>query len=402
MSNAARDAAIETLCDARLHQFFTLPAPALPNTNIETPLRITYSDIGYNLPHSNQHDAPMNGLLESEAVPESEPCVVLFIGGLMGGRYTLCRIANMAQRLKVRVITIDRPGMGGSTPVSLEHRLAVHLATIPALLHHLGIKHVTLASHSGGAPYLLQILLTYRRFLHPERPQVVVLAPFVHPDDSSAPLMRLTASLPTGLIRKTHAAIALANRTITFSAGVSLPFSRAGATPAVTNAINPEEGGDEMQKAVLKNMEKLSMQYVFAEDISGCSDDALLYLRKKTSSIPTDPAGQSTEEWLDWSSLSDKVAAAEQERRTHRDQNDGHSDLHREIAMLKFDAFYAEKDIMSGTKGAKYFDACWERHSTDLEYVSRVTEGTNHDSILDPSLGVCDVWLQGVADRWYG
>jgi hypothetical protein len=229
-----------------------------------------------------------------------------------------------------------------------------------------------------------------------------MLAPFVHPDDSGAPLMRVTASLPSGLIRRFHSAATLANRTIKFSAGASLPFSQAGATPAVTNAINAEEGGDEMEKAVLKNMEKLSMQYVFAENISGSSDDALLYLRKKTSSDGTEPSGQSTEEWLDWASLAGKVAAAEQERRTHVDQNDGSSDSHRETVKIKFDAFHAEKDIMSGTKGAKYFGACWERHSADIGYVSRVTEGTNHDSILDPSLGVVDVWLQGVADRWHG
>ena len=316
----------------------------------------------------------------------------------MGGRYTLCRVADIARRLRIRIITIDRPGMGGSTPVPLEHRLSTHLATIPALLSHLRIKHVTLASHSGGAPYLLQTLLAHRGLLHPDRPHVVVLAPFIPPHDSGAPLMRLTASLPSGLIRRFHYAATLASRTITLSAGVSLPFSQAGAgaTPAVTNAINAAEGSDEMERAVLKNMEKLSMQYVFAENISGCSDDALLYLRKDMSSNGSAPSGQPTLDWLDWANLSGKVAVAEQTQRTHMDQNEEPSKV-----KLRFDAFHAEKDVMSGTKGARYFDACWGRHSADLEYVSRVTDGTNHDSILDPSLGVIDVWLQGVADRWY-
>ncbi|KIV77101.1 hypothetical protein PV11_08933 [Exophiala sideris] len=402
MNDAARDAAIETLCDARLHQSLILPASALPDTNIKTPLRITYSDIGHSPPHSPQHDPPTDGIAEAEPNSNREPCVVLFIGGLMGGRYTLCRIANIARRSKVRIITIDRPGMGGSTPVHLEHRLAVHLATIPALLSHLHIKHVTLASHSGGAPYLLQTLLMHRNLLHPMGPHVVMLAPFIPPDDSGAPLMRLTASLPSGLISRFHSAATLVNRTITLSAGISLPFSQAGAMPTVTNAIDAEEGDDETEKAVLKNMEKLSMQYVFAENISGSSDDALLYLRKKTSSNGTVPEGQPTEEWLDWASLAGKVAAVERERRPHMDPDERSSALHSGTVKLKVDAFHAEKDIMSGTKGAKYFDACWERHSADMDYVSKVTEGTNHDSILDPSLGVVDIWLQGVAERWYG
>jgi hypothetical protein len=69
MTDVARDAAIETLCDARLHQSFILPASALPNTDINTPLRITYSDIGYIPPHSTSMIRPKMALLKQNPNP---------------------------------------------------------------------------------------------------------------------------------------------------------------------------------------------------------------------------------------------------------------------------------------------------------------------------------------------
>lgn len=396
--NIGRDAAIKTLCDARLHQSFILPVSALQNTNIKEPLRVTYSDIGDSPSRSRRNQ------LDGQTT-ESEQCVVLFIGGLMGGRYTHYRSGSIAQRLRVRIITIDRPGFGGSTPVPVEQRLAVHLATVPALLAHLGIAHVTLASHSGGAPYLMQTLLAYRGLLHPTRPHVVLLAPWVHPDDGGAPLMSITARLPAGLIRRFHSVATFANGAFAVSSG--LAFWRAGALAVAGggDADDEEENEDRLEAAALPYLDKLVMQYFFAENTQGCSDDALLYLRKKAPGATSGQSG-ATDDWLDWTRVSAAVAEQERSRRRRRNlpeqQQPSETNDSNAEEKLKIDALHCEKDIMVGAKGAKHFDACFGGHSEDLCYTSKVMKGVNHDSILDPSLGVSEVWLRDVAQRWYG
>lgn len=95
----------------------------------------------------------------------------------MGGRYSLLRLHFIATRLKIRILTIDRPGLGGSTAVPLRSRLATWLATVSALLAHLRVPYVSLASHSGGALYLISTILSYRGLLHPRNPHIVFLAP---------------------------------------------------------------------------------------------------------------------------------------------------------------------------------------------------------------------------------
>ena len=70
---------------------------------------------------------------------------------------------------------LHSPGMGKSTDVPLHQRVAVWVELVPQLLAHLGIKHVSLVSHSAGTIYLLNTLYHYRSILHPEKPFVALL-----------------------------------------------------------------------------------------------------------------------------------------------------------------------------------------------------------------------------------
>jgi len=84
---------------------------------------------------------------------------------------------HLAMQVGVRVICVDRPGMGGSTPVELIQRVPVWLETVPALLDHLKIKHVVLASHSCGAVYLLILCTTFHTYYHPANPMLLYSRP---------------------------------------------------------------------------------------------------------------------------------------------------------------------------------------------------------------------------------
>ncbi|OAL38959.1 hypothetical protein AYO20_01710 [Fonsecaea nubica] len=382
MLDAARDRAIEALCDIRQHRSFILPASAIPNG--ERDLRITYSDLGYD-PDSDEDADP-------------DPCIVFFIGGLLGGRYTLCRSANIARRLKIRIISMDRPGLGGSTRVPVEQRVAVQVAAIPALLSHLGIKHVTLASHSGGAPYLFATLLAHRGLLHPKHPHVVLLSPWVHPKDGGARLMQVAAMLPLQAVGKFSSCARAVNRTFAFSSGFRRgPWSKA-ATVVVPKTGEVDEQKDSkpaMEKAVLTEMEGLAVTYMFAEDIEGSSDDAILFLRKHVYPVTAtgDPGTVQGKDWLDSRTIADAVI--EQEKRLH-DSTAG-------SVNLQIDALHSEKDIMIRPSGSKHFDDCWASVASPstVGFSSKIIKGATHDSILDPIQGGIETWLQCVAQRWY-
>lgn len=68
-----------------------------------------------------------------------------------------------------------RPGMGGSTPVSLNIRMKVWLETVPVLLHKVNVQHVSIVTHSAGGIYTLNTLAELRSILDPKAPYVALL-----------------------------------------------------------------------------------------------------------------------------------------------------------------------------------------------------------------------------------
>lgn len=65
--------------------------------------------------------------------------------------------------------------MGNSTDVPLAQRVSTWIETVPRLLAHLGIQHVSLASHSAGTFYLFNTLYHCRDILYPEKPMATIL-----------------------------------------------------------------------------------------------------------------------------------------------------------------------------------------------------------------------------------
>ncbi|KAI8299594.1 hypothetical protein K4K61_010473, partial [Colletotrichum sp. SAR11_59] len=169
----------EYLDDPRFNRKFTLP----PTPDLPEDFQVTYADFGHNDP----------------ADPSSTH-VLLLCGPLLGSRYLHIAKDTLAKRHKVRIIDIDRPGFGGTTPVPPNLRIRAWLAIVPALLAHLGVRHVALAAHSGGTLYALNTLLHHRHLLSPSRPYVALCTPWVHPSHSGAAMMSLTSNLPQGLV----------------------------------------------------------------------------------------------------------------------------------------------------------------------------------------------------------
>lgn len=93
---------------------------------------------------------------------------LLFIPGMFASRYVGIPLHAIAERAGVRLLVVDRPGMGASTDVPLSKRVAAWVDLLPRLLAHLGISRVNLVAHSVGTVYLLNTWAQCRELVAPE------------------------------------------------------------------------------------------------------------------------------------------------------------------------------------------------------------------------------------------
>jgi hypothetical protein len=92
--------------DPRFNQKFDL-LPSQGSSRDYT-IKVTYADYGY----------------RNEAHPEEET-VLLWFGPMMASRLIGILRDKTARREKIRIISIDRPGMGGTDAVSGESRIRI-------------------------------------------------------------------------------------------------------------------------------------------------------------------------------------------------------------------------------------------------------------------------------------
>jgi hypothetical protein len=95
-----------SLDDPRFRQTFSLPADA--SRGRTSPFTIKYADYGY----------------RNEAHSEEER-ILLFFSPLMASRLLLVPKDRLAVRHKIRIISTDRPGVGGTDPVEAKDRLSL-------------------------------------------------------------------------------------------------------------------------------------------------------------------------------------------------------------------------------------------------------------------------------------
>ena len=93
---------------------------------------------------------------------------LLFLPGMFASRYLGIPLHAIAQHAGVRLLVVDRPGMGSSTDVPLNSRIAAWVDLLPRLLAHLGISRVSLVAHSAGTIYLLNTWAKCREVVNPD------------------------------------------------------------------------------------------------------------------------------------------------------------------------------------------------------------------------------------------
>lgn len=380
-STQLSDEVLEFLCSIRLHRLFTY-------TSEDNIYRTSYSDYGSG----------------------SSSNVVLFFGGLLGGRLSYTPLDTLARRHNIRIIHADRPGIGASTPVCIEERIPAYLEMIPKLLAHLGIEHVSLAAHSFGTIYAINFLLLYPQLVHPERPYVAFWAPWVSPGHSGVKHLQAAGLLPASVIGKFSGLASFVNSSVMpvlgmssgLSSRVSSSFKSSTSARSVTDgppAVSSDTIGassetnvctlDLDDPGVVKELCDLLPTLIFAENIDGAGQDAQLCLRKPRS-VPWSTATQP------WADIDD---AARRLRGIIAD--DPCSER-----IWTVDVFHAETDVMVGEKGQNWFDGCWQNDRAGaneddrIVYRRQAVEGSDHDFVLDPVFGASEKWMERIAEAF--
>ncbi|KAH6953443.1 hypothetical protein DER45DRAFT_575881 [Fusarium avenaceum] len=344
------------LKDSRFSQTFRLPADP---SGDHGSLQVKYADYGYHNPTN----------------PEDEH-VLLFFAPLCASRIFHCAKDDLAKKYRVRIIIMDRPGFGGTDAVKLEKRAVLCRKMTLALLRHLGINHVSVACHSGGTIYALDMLLHHPEILHPERSYIAIGAPWILPSRSHLWSTSLIQALPDTIMAQADKVIGFVNGTLgpvfAPSAGISQIFrSSARSGPGETVESNADA-------ALEESLESHFFGFVHSESIKGFSDE-LQFLMQKVEGV------SGWGDWLDYDDLMPKLVEA----------------LKGAGRQLTVEVFYAEQDSLIGApggQGPQWLNGCWEGDIAKevVTYKTNTVKGTDHDTIWSIRQGVPEEVLKKV------
>ncbi|KEQ92145.1 hypothetical protein AUEXF2481DRAFT_432976 [Aureobasidium subglaciale EXF-2481] len=324
------DAATAFSSQSCFHQSITLPATADHEA-----LKVTYATT------TN---------FSNEGLP-----TILFCHPMGAARYLIYEFEHLATTTGVRVLIIDRPGFGASTPVELSKRVDVFLDAVTAVLENLRVKTVALMSHSAGTIYLANVLIRLSQFLHPEWPFAGVMTPWIHPKFSNAGLMQVVNKLPSSWIGKYHHIQSF----VAGSIAPSLQLSSAMLglkSSGLTETESVKWHG--MDKQTWDQVSTLQGKWSRLEDMSGISADCLFCLQ------------EDGKDWGDYANLSELISTLQQT-------------YPKGTRQLTMQAYFAETDVIVGKGGQKYFERCWREGNAgqEVKFQARVVEGSDHDNI---------------------
>ncbi|THH21473.1 hypothetical protein EW146_g73 [Bondarzewia mesenterica] len=169
-------------------------AQYLRSARLTTLLKLTRS------PHASM-DSPLNVSLSDLGSSTGFPVVVFL--GLGSVRYVMGLYDEMAECLGIRLITIDRWGLGRTdTPKSKSARgIPEWASAVEEVLDLLNINQCSVMAHSAGAPYALSFANK-----HPDRVRgdVLLLAPWVGGAEAAG--YKWLKYVPTGILKTAQAA----------------------------------------------------------------------------------------------------------------------------------------------------------------------------------------------------
>ncbi|KAH8879370.1 hypothetical protein GQ53DRAFT_756098 [Thozetella sp. PMI_491] len=357
----------------------------------------------FKLPATAQH-AELTVSYAIGGVDSPSAPTVLFISGMYGGRFLASFADYPAEKMGMRAVVVDRPGLGLSTPVDASLRLSVWLETVPELMRVLGAKHLFLMSHSCGVIYALNTVHAMPWILPPTHRKLYLFSPWVSPDHSGVTMLSISSHLPSPLINSFDGIMRFVRGAVVptwqfsgmISGMISTPFAALGKDDKEKDKKIPKGQQDELCRKYLGISAAESnargtvlTEAIFAESTSGANHEALLSLRKEVAG--SWGACDNYETYPD--TLIEKLRDYNRQQ-SERDAAD--SPPVQTPFVIK--AIWAETDIMIEKKGEQYFDSCFQRYmqsesSTEqdadrvLLYENETIPETNHESLCLPQYG---------------
>ncbi|KAL2821407.1 Alpha/Beta hydrolase protein [Aspergillus cavernicola] len=296
---------------------------------------------------------------------------LLFLPGMFASRYLGTPMHILAERAGVRLLVIDRPGMGTSTDVPLAQRIDVWVDMLPQLLGQLDIPRVSLVAHSAGAIYLLNTLVRCRAVV---RPAVFFLAPWVDPAHSRVTAMQIAQYLPIKAFSMWHHIprffVTQASPVLASSGAVMRRVSSSRASTSQTGEedrtfldanwrrVERDYGVSREESAELT---RLAVNSMFAENTVGANSEALQCLRKGDGA--------------DWGVYSDYGSCVRALGGSGQAGLAGGGVISR--------TYFAAQDALVGSRGQRYFEEGWKAQGVQgVEFFSRVIDGTDHDTVI--------------------
>ncbi|KAK0925479.1 hypothetical protein LTR29_018036 [Friedmanniomyces endolithicus] len=138
---------------------------------------------------------PRSGrVISFSEVGDPEGAAVFICVGMGLTRFVTAFYDDLATTLRLRLITVDRPGVGGSEPYPVNDRSGPLSwpDDVLTICQHLGISNLSLLAHSAGAIYALATALILPHLI---KGRVHLLAPWIPPSQLEA-ISHPTASAP--------------------------------------------------------------------------------------------------------------------------------------------------------------------------------------------------------------
>lgn len=109
-------------------------------------------------------------------VLENPQQTVLYCHGTPGSGYEALFLDEAARQLGIRIIALDRPGLGASDPVDYRTVRGWVEDDLLAVVEHLGLERLSVIGFSGGGPHAMGIAARLPELVD----RLVLLAPFTH------------------------------------------------------------------------------------------------------------------------------------------------------------------------------------------------------------------------------
>ena len=191
----------KSMSDARHPRHFEAvaePVPRRDSTDVAVDEYLRNERLSRRIKH------PLTGrVISFSEVGDPRGAAVFICVGMGLTRYVTAFYDELATTLRLRLITVDRPGVGGSQPYPATDRSGPLSwpDDVLAICQHLGIGQFSMLAHSAGAVYALATALLLPHLI---RGSVHLLAPWIPPSQLEAVSHPAASAPPAGALPRSQ------------------------------------------------------------------------------------------------------------------------------------------------------------------------------------------------------